>query len=158
MQKNGRTAHALDNRVHQGVIRKSEIIVTKAETVASTQITADPMMLAARFALGLSCLVAVVTLAAAVYTYALSLSANRSPLQPLAQSESQSSWSTPIFEMDATDAGEPVVFANPFDKSEVFEFPEGTTEAEARAAVTEILMERARERYAQLDAASHKRR
>lgn len=41
-----------------------------------------------------------------------------------------------------------VRFPNPFDPSEVFEFPEGTTEADARAAVAEILMDRARERQA----------
>jgi hypothetical protein len=39
-----------------------------------------------------------------------------------------------------------VKFANPFDQNEVFEFPAGTTRAEARDAVAEILMQRARER------------
>ena len=41
-------------------------------------------------------------------------------------------------------------FANPFDKAEVFEFPAGTTEDEARQLVAEILFERARERGTQL--------
>jgi hypothetical protein len=40
----------------------------------------------------------------------------------------------------------PLRFRNPFDRSEVFEFPAGTTRVEARAAVAEILLERARER------------
>ncbi|MFC4312247.1 hypothetical protein ACFPN2_24410 [Steroidobacter flavus] len=42
--------------------------------------------------------------------------------------------------------GEPVRFANPFDRDEVFEFPPGTTEAEARDAVAEMLMDRAMSR------------
>jgi hypothetical protein len=40
-------------------------------------------------------------------------------------------------------AGEPVLFKNPFDRTEVFEFPPGTTQAEARDAVAKALMERA---------------
>lgn len=43
---------------------------------------------------------------------------------------------------------EPVRFKNPFDRREVFEFPAGTTKAEAREKVAEILMDRARERRA----------
>ena len=48
--------------------------------------------------------------------------------------------------------GQPVLFANPFDANEVFEFPAGTSNAEARDAVAEILMERALERQRQFDA------
>jgi hypothetical protein len=48
--------------------------------------------------------------------------------------------------------GKPVLFANPFDGKEVFEFPAGTTEAEARDQVAEILMERAMERQRKFDA------
>jgi hypothetical protein len=43
-------------------------------------------------------------------------------------------------------SSEPVRFANPFDRSEVFEFPPGTTRDEARDAVAQLLIERARER------------
>lgn len=43
--------------------------------------------------------------------------------------------------------GEPVRFKNPFDHSEVFEFPPGTSPAEARQAVAQVLMERARDRH-----------
>jgi hypothetical protein len=46
----------------------------------------------------------------------------------------------------ATEQAPPVRFANPFDKAEVFEFPAGTTRREARAAVAEILRQRAIER------------
>ncbi len=52
--------------------------------------------------------------------------------------------------IDATGAiappGPAVKFRNPFDASEVFEFPAGTTQMEARHAVRETLLQRARER------------
>jgi hypothetical protein len=41
---------------------------------------------------------------------------------------------------------EPVAYANPFDATEVFQFPSGTSETEARQLVAELLTERARER------------
>jgi len=40
----------------------------------------------------------------------------------------------------------PVRFANPFDATEVFEFPAGTSRSAARAAVAKLLTERARGR------------
>jgi hypothetical protein len=43
-------------------------------------------------------------------------------------------------------AAEPVLFKNPFDHSEVFEFPAGTTQQEARDAVAKLLMDRAHDR------------
>lgn len=43
--------------------------------------------------------------------------------------------------------GPPVRVTNAFDASEVFEFPFGTSEAEARQAVVELLLNRARERH-----------
>jgi hypothetical protein len=45
-----------------------------------------------------------------------------------------------------TDPGMPVRFTNPFDPTEVFEFPTGTSEEEAHAAVADLLVNRARER------------
>ncbi len=42
-----------------------------------------------------------------------------------------------------TAAAEPVLFKNPFDRTEVFEFPAGTTQQEARDAVARLLMDRA---------------
>ena len=41
---------------------------------------------------------------------------------------------------------EPVTFANPFDATEIFQFPSGTSETEARQLVAVLLTERARER------------
>ena len=45
--------------------------------------------------------------------------------------------------------GKVVKFQNPFDATEVFEFPAGTSATEAREAVTELLLRRARERVSQ---------
>jgi hypothetical protein len=42
--------------------------------------------------------------------------------------------------------GETVRFRNPFDRTEVFEFPPGTSTAEARAAVADLLAQRAHDR------------
>jgi hypothetical protein len=39
-----------------------------------------------------------------------------------------------------------VQFTNPFDATEVFEFPSGTSETEARQAVADVLLQRAHER------------
>ena len=44
--------------------------------------------------------------------------------------------------------GAPVRIKNAFDATEVFEFPHGTTESEAREAVAELLLSRARDRRA----------
>jgi hypothetical protein len=44
-----------------------------------------------------------------------------------------------------------VHFANPFDKTEIFQFPAGTSEKSAREAVAELLVKRARERLAAAD-------
>ena len=43
----------------------------------------------------------------------------------------------------------PVRFKNPFDPSEVFDFPPGTSNAKAREAVANLLIERARDRQTQ---------
>jgi len=48
----------------------------------------------------------------------------------------------------------PVRIVNSFDKTEVFEFPAGTSKAKARAAVADILMKRALERRQQFAARS----
>lgn len=40
----------------------------------------------------------------------------------------------------------PVRFTNPFDATEVFEFPPGTSKSEARHAVADLLLKRARDR------------
>jgi len=52
----------------------------------------------------------------------------------------------PVAATPAAPPIDPVRFRNPFDHSEVFEFPPGTSQDDARQAVAEILWERARER------------
>lgn len=47
------------------------------------------------------------------------------------------------WEAEPEPTGAPVRVANPFDASEIFEFPYGTSEAEAREAIAGFLMERA---------------
>lgn len=54
--------------------------------------------------------------------------------------------------------GPPVRIRNPFDKGEVFEFPAGTSEEAARAAVADTLMQRAMERQDVLDTRPTKRK
>jgi hypothetical protein len=49
-------------------------------------------------------------------------------------------------QLPAPVAQEPVLLKNPFDRSEVFEFPPGTSEADARDAVAKLLFERAQSR------------
>jgi hypothetical protein len=49
----------------------------------------------------------------------------------------------------AESQGAPVRIKNAFDATEVFEFPHGTAESEAREAVGELLLSRARDRRAQ---------
>jgi hypothetical protein len=63
---------------------------------------------------------------------------NAGPSQQLAQTE----WAAPAQLAE----GEPVRFANPFDANEVFEFPAGTSESQARDAVAEVLLKRAASR------------
>jgi hypothetical protein len=123
--------------------------MTKAASQRPTQpmAAADPYALTARIALWLSGLVASVTMAAALYMHVPSMHTARATPSPALQDTAQEPWSTATSEPE----GEPVRVANPFDASEVFEFPEGTSDAEARAAVAEALMKRAQDRYAQLD-------
>ena len=63
-----------------------------------------------------------------------------------APAPASASASAPEPPSDAATPPEPVRYVNPFDKKEVFEFPAGTSKAEARDAVAELLYERAQER------------
>jgi hypothetical protein len=54
----------------------------------------------------------------------------------------------PAAEPEPESGPEPLHFRNPFDAAEVFDFPAGTSQDEARAAVAAILLERARSRAA----------
>jgi hypothetical protein len=52
----------------------------------------------------------------------------------------------------------PMRMANPFDSSEVFEFPAGTSKAEARESIANVLMQRARDRRPQWGAVRRRAR
>lgn len=54
--------------------------------------------------------------------------------------------SAPLAAVPAEPAPPPVRFTNPFDRSEVFEFPSGTSLAEARQLAAQLLARRAQER------------
>jgi hypothetical protein len=56
----------------------------------------------------------------------------------------------PATSIEVSATGEPVRFQNPFDPSEVFEFPPGTSLGEARNSVATLLLERAQERRARV--------
>jgi hypothetical protein len=110
-------------------------------------VAADPYAFAAKGAFWLSGVVAVGTLAVAVSMLTPSTN-ERAP--PVVSTDASADRWTPVVTADEPE-GEPVRVTNPFDKSEVFEFPAGTTLAEARALMNEMLLERARERYAQIE-------
>jgi hypothetical protein len=136
--------------------------MTKAAPSGPTQpmiTTADPYALAARIALSLCGLVAAVTMAAVLYIQLPSLRAKPAATSLASYESAQQRWSTAMSEPAGEPMGvaNPVRIANPFDETEVFEFPAGTTDAEARAAMTEVLMERARERYVRLESQPHRR-
>lgn len=66
---------------------------------------------------------------------------------PLAEPTVMAAALTAPAPVSATEAVEtPVKIANPFDASEIFEFPSSMTESDARDAVADFLMQRARER------------
>lgn len=88
--------------------------------------------------------VAVVAIVAGVFLYANGRSNDRATAATLTTPQRWMSESAP--DIDLAGENEPVRFANPFDASEVFEFPPGTSESEARDAVSRILLQRARER------------
>lgn len=93
-----------------------------------------------KFSLSLALPLAVVVVAAAYgfkgWMKASDYAAN--PSQQVAQSNEPAA--------QALAASEPVRFVNPFDADEVFEFPAGTTQAEARDAVADVLLKRAMSR------------
>ena len=84
-------------------------------------------------ALGLSVAVAALTAGYALYSYVDPADISR-PAQP--------QWSA----MQDEPVGEPLRVANPFDATEIFEFPAGTTEADAHEAVAGFLIDRANRR------------
>lgn len=101
--------------------------------------TAEPVKRASPRKLVLSLALTVSAVAVAV-TYAISSSGGAS--QSIATSSQQIAQIDEPAPQSLADS-QPVRFVNPFDAGEVFEFPAGTTQAQARDAVAEVLMERA---------------
>jgi hypothetical protein len=69
--------------------------------------------------------------------------ANRNPPAPAVTSTAPA---VPPLAAPAEKQGPPVQARNPFDATEVFEFPAETTKTEAREAMAELLLQRARDR------------
>lgn len=126
--------------------------MTKSETLKSVHamVAADPYAFAAKGAFWLSGVVAIGTLAAAVFTLTPALN-QRTDAGALTADAAATRWTPVVAAADEAESEPPVRVTNPFDASEVFEFPAGTTRAEARALMNEMLMERARERYARVE-------
>ena len=73
----------------------------------------------------------------------------RHPPAPAVTSAAPLAEVVPVPAGPAEPQGAPVRVENAFDATEVFEFPHGTTESEAREAVAERLLSRARDRRAE---------
>ena len=89
-------------------------------------------------AIALSLAFAAIAAGYALYSEIGSSDAPRATTGSIAQQELSSLQSAPL--------DEPLRVANPFDASEVFEFPAGTSEADAHEAVAGFLIERASRR------------
>lgn len=83
--------------------------------------------------------------------YRLAVSSDGAP-QPGAQNIVEQAAQPEWLESEPKIKGAAVLFANPFDAHEVFEFPAGTSEDHARDAVAQVLMDRAMKRQGQFDA------
>jgi hypothetical protein len=106
----------------------------------------EPRTALPRVVLALGLTVAAVGTAGALYTYRPSTEVKQSS-PPRVQPAVLPEWTAP--EPEPEPVGKPVRFTNPFDKTEVFEFPHGTTRTEARDKVRELLLARAMERQGQ---------
>jgi hypothetical protein len=93
----------------------------------------------------LGAVVAVMITGGALHHYGTSGTLDHAASPTLTRAASHAAWAIP------EPGGDTIRFANPFDASEVFEFPAGTTETEAREAVADFLVERAMNRQARLN-------
>jgi hypothetical protein len=94
----------------------------------------------ARVASALGIAAAVVALASAAYR-----AAEQSSSLPAVTIKAPTA-AAPAAPEPADSQSSPVQFRNPFDAAEIFEFPPGTSEVEARQSVAELLLQRARDR------------
>jgi hypothetical protein len=103
---------------------------------------AAPKIARAHLVAGSGFAAAAVVLISVLYVYSGPVRVDASPA---ATTMRQAEYS-PVFEEAAEPQPIPVRVQNPFDASEVFEFPAGTSAAEARDAVADLLLKRAMER------------
>lgn len=101
-------------------------------------------------------IVGIAIIAAALGGAAYFSANRRAPAAPVLAKET-TSIATPTATPEPQVQGPPVTFKNPFDASEVFEFPPGTTQLEARQKVAELLSQRALERQSLLVPVRHRR-
>jgi hypothetical protein len=129
-----------------GIYLPKETGLKATSTIAKQSPPAPRRMPASRVALSFT------LVAGAVGAVYLAMAPVKRAAQNIRMPQSQLPASAPEPASAAVSQGKPVLFANPFDANEVFEFPAGTSEAEARDAVAGILMERAMERQRKFDA------
>ncbi|MDB6090470.1 MAG: hypothetical protein JWN85_3254 [Gammaproteobacteria bacterium] len=116
-------------------------VVKNSHTGNATRINRWPL---ARIAGLLSIAAAVIALGSAAHR-----AVDRNPPAPAIAIKASGS-AAPAAPLLTESDSQPVRFKNPFDRSEVFEFPPGTSDAEARQEVANLLLQRAHERQSQL--------
>jgi len=130
-------------------------VVTIPEARAIPQVRAAPAMSTPRLALLLTSVAVASAFVTSVTYFALTRPGRPAPVAtsiasippaPLTVAPPLPPPPAPLPAPELSTPPEPVQFVNPFDKREVFEFPAGTSKAEARDAVAELLYERAQER------------
>lgn len=128
--------------------------------VAATTTSVERRIVISRIALPVGLMAAGIAGAAVLYAHLeLGDTVSPAPQSTLrALPAGQSEWSEPEPEPKPEPEGKPVLFRNPFDASEVFEFPPGTSRDAAREAVSKMLIERAMERKPAVDARLKKKR
>jgi hypothetical protein len=140
------SAHSHEPRV----LQQHDNVVTEI-TRSALPLDAPPMkrrVSARKIALPLGLAAVVVAAIGVQNNYSTPEDSSRSALVPAP------SQAAPVVDPESTTESEqpPIRFKNPFDSSEVFEFPAGTSDAEARDAVAELLLKRAMQREEQLHA------
>jgi hypothetical protein len=116
--------------VEQTDFRSSEAVPTSRRLLRHSR-WAAALLLGA----GIAGMSSAITYLATERAHAIRVAENSSP-EPLAIATTQAPPPTPV------------KFVNPFDSTEIFEFPPGMSEADMREAVAQLLLNRARQRFA----------
>jgi hypothetical protein len=156
------SAPAITPRVESRAEATIESNQSSAHLQSKRSTESRPSRSASRYLVIAACVVSACIGAGALYSYAKSPTSGQISA-PIARV----TWPTPTEQTidakssdtaAAVETQSPVRFANPFDKGEIFEFPPGTSKAEARDAVAKILRDRANERLPQLESRNHRAR